>query len=208
MKKFLLSLALLILLPISLGIASERSKKLEKAVVYIESLDGKCSGFISDSAYKTDKGEDKDLVITAAHCDGKELTVDGQPAKVKAKFQREDLLVLEVDDTGKPALKLAMKNPDVEQHVTSVGFGYALEKPLVRQANISQVDLRMPEAEFQSEYIALDAPFVGGQSGGPVVDQESNVVMIVQFGSSTVGFGVGAETIKKKVGKYFERPIK
>lgn len=199
MRRSLLSL-LLSLLFLAPNFASERSKTLEKAVVFVESADGKCSGWVIN----TQAEKNQDFVATAAHCDGKELTIDGQPAKVKAKFLHEDLLVLEVDDTGKPALKLALKNPDVEDSVTSIGFGYALEKPLFRQAHVSQVGLRLNDAEFPSEYIAIDAPFVGGQSGGPVVDGNGNVVMIVQFGSSSVGFGVGAETIKKKIGKYFE----
>src|SRR5688500_16507725 len=98
MQKFLSSLLILSLL-VSPAIASERSKKLEKSVVYVESAGGKCSGSVINSNVE----KNQDYVLTAAHCDGKEITVDGQPAKVKAKFQREDLLVLEVDDTGKPA---------------------------------------------------------------------------------------------------------
>ena len=30
--------------------------------------------------------------------------------------------------------------------------------------------------------------------------------MIVQLGNAYVGFGVGAETIKRKAGKYYEKP--
>lgn len=53
-------------------------------------------------------------------------------------------------------------------------------------------------------FISTDSPFVGGQSGGPVVDDEGAVVMIVQRGDGgTTGLGVGAETIKRCVGRFF-----
>ncbi len=50
-----------------------------------------------------------------------------------------------------------------------------------------------------------DTNFVPGQSGGPVVDANGDVVMVVQMGSQLgLGLGMGAETIRSKMGKYFE----
>ena len=45
--------------------------------------------------------------------------------------------------------------------------------------------------------------FVPGQSGGPVVNEKGEVVMIVQMGTNIVGLGVGTETIRDKVGRFF-----
>ncbi len=53
--------------------------------------------------------------------------------------------------------------------------------------------------------MVTDAAFVSGQSGGPCVNAAGEVVMMVQRGSSTVGLGVGAETIKNKAGRYFQK---
>ena len=176
-------------------------EKTERSIVFVESDDGRCTGFVINAS-AGDKGN-RDLVQTASHCDGASLTVDGQPATVKAKFIREDLLVLDVEDLGKPALRLAKSDPDIMQRVVAVGYGYGLEKPLFRQSQISQVGVRLPDRE--SSYIAIDAGFVPGQSGGPVINQAGEVVMIVQLGNAYVGFGVGAETIRKKCAKYYEK---
>jgi hypothetical protein len=39
-----------------------------------------------------------------------------------------------------------------------------------------------------------------------VVNEAGEVVMMVQRGTQSVGIGVGAETIRSKVGRYFGKP--
>jgi S1-C subfamily serine protease len=46
---------------------------------------------------------------------------------------------------------------------------------------------------------------VPGMSGGPVVDASGQVVMIVQLASDRVGLGIGAESIRAKVGRFFAK---
>ncbi len=51
---------------------------------------------------------------------------------------------------------------------------------------------------------STDSPFVGGQSGGPVVNAAGELVLIVQRGDGgTTGLGVGVETIRARVGRFF-----
>jgi S1-C subfamily serine protease len=45
-----------------------------------------------------------------------------------------------------------------------------------------------------------------GQSGGPAINAAGEVVMMVQRTTSAVGIGVGAETIRARMGRYFEKP--
>jgi S1-C subfamily serine protease len=55
-------------------------------------------------------------------------------------------------------------------------------------------------------FISTDASFVGGQSGGPVVDINGNVVSIVQRGDDgTTGMGVGVEIIRERMGRFFAK---
>jgi serine protease Do len=169
---------------------------MRESIVYIESKLGSCTGFVIDN--------DRDFVLTAAHCDGPEMYVDLAPAKVRAKDVKNDLMVLHVEGIDRPAMKLAAKNPRVGDAVASYGYGFGLEQPLFRQAHVSATEVNINGTGGVGNYVALDANFIPGQSGGPVVNMQNEVVLIVQLGSSAgVGLGVGAETIKAKVGRYF-----
>lgn len=195
MKRILLSL-LAILTFVSPLMATDwtaQAKRLRESVVYIESKAGSCSGSVIDTT--------KDYVLTAAHCDGEELYVDQTPSKVVSKDVKSDLLVLYVKDIGKPALKLALKNPTTGQEVATYGYGYGLEQPLFRTHHVSESEAQIPELPYR--YVTVDTAFLPGQSGGPIVDLNNEIVGIVQRGNESIGIGVGSETIKSKVGKYF-----
>lgn len=160
---------------------------------------GGCSGFVIDT--------ERDYVLTAAHCGADKVYVDQVPATEVAKDVKKDLLVLHVEDIGddRPALKLAAKDPKTGEEVASLGFGYALEKPMFRIAHVANVNVQVPDAGNGGPYVVFDSAFVGGQSGGPVINAQGELVAIVQMASANVGLGVGAETIKSKVGRYFQR---
>ena len=61
----------------------------------------------------------------------------------------------------------------------------------------------MPETGQAGTFVSLDSAFVGGQSGGPVVNAAGEVVLIVQRASNTVGIGVGADVIRERMGRFF-----
>jgi S1-C subfamily serine protease len=187
--------ALVMVLPLSAGQTDWSSviQRAEKSVMFVESG---CTAFVIDTVRK--------YVLTAAHCDsGKDMWIDRVKATVVARDGQKDLMVLEVPhlDPSRPALKLA-KNPTRGQNVMSIGYGMALERPFFRIAHVSDDAVYIPNVEG-GPYIGLDAAFVGGQSGGPVVDHNGNVVMIVQRASNTVGIGVGADTIRDRIGRFF-----
>lgn len=176
---------------------------LRKSTVFVQAGQSSCTGFVINDSAKDKKGNDVDLVLTAAHCDGAELYADQRPTTIRTKDVQKDLMVLEVEDLDRPALKLAKTNPAIGDEVASFGYGYGLERPVFRVAHISDDNIYIPFEGIGGPLIAIDASFVPGQSGGPVVNQSGEVVMIVQLGTPIVGFGVGAETIKDKVGKFF-----
>lgn len=182
------------------------AEKLGKSVVYIETTSGSCSGAVVDD--KAGKDGSKDHVLTAAHCDGKEIYADGAAAKVISKDTKKDLMVLEVDDLGKPALPLAKSNPKTGNEVASYGYGWGLERPMFRTSHVSDDNTYIPENGIGGPFIVVDTQFVPGMSGGPVVNQAGEIVLIVQQGGGGVGIGVGAEVIKSKVGRYFGKAEK
>jgi S1-C subfamily serine protease len=198
---------------LNLGVAHARTdwaslvKTLEKSVVTIERDDKgvSCTGFVINSKYKDKDDDDLDLVATANHCDSAKLWADQSKATVIAKNKEKDLLVLSVEDTGRPALALAKDNPNVGDIVASLGYGYGLERPLFRLTHIS-AETYIPYDGIGGPLFLTDATFVPGQSGGAVVNDAGEVVMMVQMGSNSVGMGVGADTLRSKIGRYWEKP--
>lgn len=173
-------------------------KTVEKSIVYLEGTDGACTAFVIN--------QEKHYLLTAAHCFSKEIWVDRVAGKVISLDTKKDLMVVEAKDLdpARPALKLAPKNPERGQEVMSAGFGFALERPFYRQAHVQDDAFMYPEAGVGGPYISVDAPFVGGQSGGPVVNAAIEIVSIVQRGDGgTTGIGVGADIIRERVGRFF-----
>lgn len=167
--------------------------KVQASLVFIETGTGACSGFVIDAK--------KHHVLTAAHCDGEKVTADGMQTIKVFKDERKDLLVLRSYGIERPALRLAAKGPDRGDEVASMGYGFALEQPMFRIAHVSSTKLEIEE--LSGPFVLIDAGFIPGQSGGPVVDIHGDVVAIVQRGNEALGFGVGADTIKDRVGRFF-----
>ena len=183
---------------------SDVIKQVEKALVWVEVGDqGGCSGFVIDTARK--------YVMTAQHCQPSEtgvVWVDRVPAKVISRDVKKDLLVVAAENLNpeRTALRLATKNPIRGQEVMSAGFGFSLERPFFRKASVQDDQMMIPEGGVGGPYISTDAPFVAGQSGGPVVDIEGNVVSIVQRGDGgTTGLGVGVDIIRERMGRFFAK---
>lgn len=178
------------------------------SAVFIQTSQSSCTGFIINDKAKggQNRTDDVDYILTAAHCDGTDLYAGQRPAIVKAKDVKKDLMVLEVEDLERPALRLAKKDPVLGEEVASFGYGYGLEDPMFRVAHISNDKIYIPYEGIGGPLFAIDSSFVPGQSGGPVVNAAGEVVLIVQLGTPVVGFGVGAEIIRDKVGRYFGVP--
>jgi S1-C subfamily serine protease len=197
MKKIIVSvlLALTFVLPTFAQDWSSTITKLEKSIVYVESADGGCTGAVIDQA--------KHYVLTAAHCYSDKVFVDLTPATLIAVDTHQDLMVLAAPlmDPTRPALKLAAEDPKRGSEVMSAGYGYAIESAQFRIAHVADNNFRA-EGIAQT-FFALDATFVPGQSGGPVVNSDLEIVMIVQRGSESVGVGIPATTIRARVGRFF-----
>lgn len=179
--------------------------KLSKSVVYIETKSGSCTGFVINSDVKKKDEPDSDYILTAAHCEGEEIFADQTAAKVIWKDTKKDLMVLQVEDLNRPALKLAANNPKIGDEVASLGYGWGLERPMFRTAHVSDDDTYIPEDGIGGPFMVIDAQFVPGMSGGPCINASGEVALIVQRGGNAVGIGVGAEVIKNKTGKYWEK---
>lgn len=175
--------------------------KLRHSIYFLEAIGedgnrtGSCTGFSIHAVKKH--------VLTAAHCDGFTVRIDGTPSLRIFKDERKDLMVLRAQelDLG-PALKMSQHDPQLGEQVASFGYGFGLEKPMFRIAHVSQVDSQIEE--LSGPFFMIDAPYIGGQSGGPVVNEQGELISIVQRATNGLGIGVGVETIRDKAGRYFE----
>jgi S1-C subfamily serine protease len=176
-------------------------QKAQKAVLYMETSEGSCTAFVINSVKK--------YVMSAAHCyDTEHMWVDRVQANVVSLDTKKDLMILEVKDLdpAKVELALAKSNPKIRQDVMSVGYGYGLERPFFKTAHVADTEVMIPENGIGGPFIGVDASYTGGQSGGPVVDADGNVVSIVQRGDGgTLGIGVGADIIRERVGRFWSQ---
>lgn len=171
------------------------------SVFSIKTSGGSCTGFVINTAEK--------LALTANHCDpedGTPIWADKVRAEVKAKDSNKDLLVLYIKDLdpARTALQLAAKNPSVGQEVISIGFGYGLDSIQMRRTTVSSNSILLPGNPNPGPFVGINNSFTPGQSGGPVLNTNGNVVAIVQLGDeATLGLGEGVETIRERVGRFF-----
>lgn len=209
MRRVCLSVLMVLVSAVTLLAAADWSPiadKLAKSIVYIETTSGSCTGFVVNAKATNKDKEDVDYILTAAHCDGPEMYADQTLAHVLFKDTKKDLMVIEVADLDRPALTLAKSNPKIGDEVASFGFGWGLERPMFRTAHVSDDDTYIPENGIGGPLIVIDAQFVPGQSGGPVVNAAGEVALMVQRGGGGVGIGVGAETMRSKMGRYLQKP--
>jgi S1-C subfamily serine protease len=173
------------------------AERLEESVMQISDT---CSAFSID--------DDRDYVLTAKHCTPedplKPTIVDLVPAKLVADDVQYDFAVLHVPGMDHKALALAADEPKAGTEVISLGYGMGLKKWMFRHAWVSNRGLSIPDLD--GEWIMIDGAFVGGQSGGPVINAAGEVIAVVQRANSTTGIGRGSDMIRKRVGKYFTRP--
>ena len=203
MKRVLATIIVGILCLAPLGAVSKWTavaNNLEESIYFLEvlagtELQGSCTAFMIN--------QEKKHVLTAAHCDGEKILIDGTPTYRVFKDERKDLMVLRANGVDGPNVKLAPADADRGDEVASMGYGAGLEDPMFRIAHVSNV--RMDIEGLSGPFVMIDAGFVGGQSGGPVVNDKGELVMIVQRGNDSLGIGVGAEVIRDKVGKYFAK---
>jgi S1-C subfamily serine protease len=158
---------------------------------------GDCSTFAIDGV--------RHYYLTAAHCQGDVLEVDGKSAGVVLVDATLDLLVLRVPEGRHPAL--ASGHP-VRQGQAVMAYGYAFGWTTIfaKTGVVAVPDLRIPL--FGNRSLTLtDFAFIEGMSGGPVVDAEGRVVSMVQSSHSNglAGQGPSIQAILGATGAFWGR---
>lgn len=138
--------------------------------------------------------------ITAAHCTpiGATFVLDKEEeATILAIDPKHDLALIQ-SDYLMPALEIRKEPLRWLEEVEGIGYGGNFRLPIVTfNRVVSMGDKLSPSGPKGTIFMS---PFVGGMSGGPVIDSNGKVVGICQQTNSTLGFGVDANTIIKFLG--------
>lgn len=141
-----------------------------------------CTGFIINQR--------ENYVLTAHHCLGEQVRVDGMMSYIVKDSDRLDLTILvNLASPGRPALKPSSKQLRRGLPVAALGYGHA-------QASLtSKTGAIMAPAftwhGFPGVYFLVDFGLVSGMSGGPMVDAEGRVVSINQQTDPDTMTGLG-----------------
>lgn len=119
------------------------------------------------------------IILTAAHCDGGPIKVNGWNAVVLKKDVKKDLMLLYVGREGIP-LAIAEKAAAVDSPVQAVGY------PAGVGQMVTEGRIQGPVVEKDIKgYTLFSAPVAPGNSGGPIVRRNGlsyEIVGIVSAG--------------------------
>lgn len=132
-------------------------------------------------------------ILTAAHCRGEHILADGTPATVLAFNEFYDLALL-VAVTDKPSITLRDVPVQRFEDLTAVGYAWGWNRLTVLRGPAFLVN--MAPASTHAPGLLVQASYIGGMSGGAVVDVRGHMVGIVQQSNEGVGYGVSTQIIR------------
>lgn len=134
-------------------------------------------------------------VLTAGHCIGERILADGVPIKgVLASDAYYDLALLDVS-TQKPFLTFRDEPVQRFEKVSALGYAFGFTQISVLDERVFLVNAIPPDSGNLPK-ILVQPGYIGGMSGGPVVDANGQMVGIVQQTGDNIGLGVGVLIIR------------
>jgi len=178
-------------------------EKVEKSVVRITGEMTRETMFGTQQGTYTCTGEviAVDRVLTAAHCIGQKMKTDQDEVQVVIKADKTlDLALLATNTHQKPSMKFRQAPVVRFEVLTAIGYAYGyteLSVLLERVFFVHSYPWGPEEDGTQTPAgIIVQGGYIGGMSGGPVVDAKGLQVSIVQRGGEFVGYGVDVAAIQ------------
>lgn len=166
-----------------------------------DNVSGVCSAFSIN--------EKKAYYLTAAHCYGRFISVGGHQAVVVYYNKASDLMVLEIAGERREALPHAKRSATLGQSVAGVGFANGWMVPSAKVGSVMVPKLRIQDHTddgemFDDDFLVTDFSFVGGQSGGPLVNADGQVVGVIQMANQFTGLSRPLDRVLAEVGQYWK----
>lgn len=144
----------------------------------------------------------KNLFMTAAHCLGQDMKLDGHPVAGVFISERDDLMILQCYGINAPSLRPSHKTMRKGTDIAAFGFGYGWTKAMFRHGEVAIPDMLINE--LHAHFLVTNFTIVGGMSGGPMVDDDGRVVSINQMGNYEVGLGRPLSVILDVTAPYWQ----
>jgi hypothetical protein len=131
---------------------------------------------------------------------------DGQVGNVLSILginEKNDLALLEVDIQGQP-LKLSMDQPDIGEDILAIGNPSGLE------GTVSTGIVSGIRTEEGSQYFQITAPISPGSSGGPIIDENTQVIGVASFyldGAQSLNFAMPSAYVQKLLNNKDPQPL-
>lgn len=159
----------------------------EASIVKVTNVFGSCSGVVVSPA----------IVLTAAHCDGPEMKVNGKDAVVIKKDPTRDIMVLGSVGTNRPWAKWATGMPDYETKVFMIGYPVGLTM-VVKEGKFIDFAFGEDVPTNMTGDMVINGQVEGGFSGGGVFiyeDGEFKLVGIINAGTRTMVLVSGMDQV-------------
>jgi S1-C subfamily serine protease len=190
-----LLLSLLLCLPLQAQDWADVARKVERSLVHVSTDDSVCAGFVIN--------QKRSYVLTAAHCILNETTheqavptVENMMAFVTFVDEDVDVAVLTMTAAPRPALHPRRKGVSKGVPAAAIGFAYGMELSTIMAGQVGQIG---------GAWVFFNFPFIGGMSGGPIVDLDGKVISVTQRSDSITGIGRPIDQILGATGKFWER---
>ncbi len=135
-----------------------------------------------------------ELVLTAAHCVGENMSLDGSPTELVRADVYFDLALYRVKGLTKPPLKFRGAPVTFDEELTGIGYGFGWETPLAINLRVTIPNHRNQEDKVSG--IIMQGDVVQGMSGGTLVDESGKVVGINLQTHAGESYSVGVQVIK------------
>lgn len=132
-------------------------------------------------------------ILTAAHCIDKDMRIDGfLGSKILKHDELYDLALVEFHGIGRPPLTFRSAPVIRDEPLTGIGYASGFTRLTQIRSRALFIDYT-PDSRRIAPGIFVSPAWIGGMSGGPVIDANGDVVGIVQmtFGDNQLGYGVG-----------------